>query len=169
MLACGFKPMCRYVRTCVCAYAHATDSIAFVRLFGQRSTVKRSICAMFAAHIDCHTNDARTQILLLASRSACSQWLLAEVVRCARAVHRARTHFVDGVVRPDNADIVAIRAHILQFVRRLIVRPGEENKDDELQAMFNYVSTVLEVRTVRALGEHVHVCRMTTCTMCCTH
>jgi signal transduction protein with GAF and PtsI domain len=60
-------------------------------------------------------------------------------------------------VRPDNADIVIIRSHILQFVRRLILRAGDENKDDELQAMFNYVSTVLEVRAARAQREHVRV------------
>ncbi len=62
-------------------------------------------------------------------------------------LHCIRNFTVDGA-RPDNSDIVTIRTNILQFVKRLILRPPEVDtfsKDDELQALFNYMATVIEV------------------------
>ena len=64
---------------------------------------------------------------------------------------RAKSGFaprgLDGP-RPDNGDIVTIRTAILQFVRRLVLKPLDGDtfaKDDELQALFNFMATVHEV------------------------
>lgn len=51
--------------------------------------------------------------------------------------------FVDGP-RPADADIIAIRAYILLFLKQLILI-GNGVKEDELQSILNYLSTVNEV------------------------
>jgi len=58
--------------------------------------------------------------------------------------------FVAGISdgpRPADADIIAIRAYILLFLKQLILI-GNGVKEDELQSILNYLSTVNEVKRV---------------------
>jgi hypothetical protein len=50
---------------------------------------------------------------------------------------------VDGP-RPSDVDIIAIRAYILLFLKQLILI-GNGVKEDELQSILNYLTTVYEV------------------------
>ena len=51
--------------------------------------------------------------------------------------------FSDGP-RPPQKDILAIRAYILLFLKQLIMI-GSGVKDDELQSVLNYLTTMHEV------------------------
>ena len=51
---------------------------------------------------------------------------------------------IDGL-RPSDVDIIAIRAYILLFLKQLILI-GNGVKEDELQSILNYLTTVYEVR-----------------------
>uniref|UniRef100_A0A336M010 CSON009290 protein n=1 Tax=Culicoides sonorensis TaxID=179676 RepID=A0A336M010_CULSO len=48
-----------------------------------------------------------------------------------------------GTYRPSQKDIITIRAYILLFLKQLILT-GNGSKDDELQSILNYLSTVTE-------------------------
>jgi len=50
---------------------------------------------------------------------------------------------VDGP-RPSDADIIAIRAYVLLFLKQLILI-GNGVKEDELQSILNFLTTVNEV------------------------
>lgn len=52
--------------------------------------------------------------------------------------------FLDGP-RPAQKDILAIRAYILLFLKQLIMI-GNGVKDDELQSILNYLTTIHEVK-----------------------
>ena len=49
--------------------------------------------------------------------------------------------------RPADVDIIAIRAYILLFLKQLILI-GNGVKEDELQSILNYLTTVYEVSNV---------------------
>lgn len=51
--------------------------------------------------------------------------------------------FTDGP-RPQQKDILAIRSYILLFLKQLIMI-GNGVKDDELQSILNYLTTIHEV------------------------
>lgn len=51
--------------------------------------------------------------------------------------------FLDGP-RPPQKDILAIRAYILLFLKQLVMI-GNGVKDDELQSILNYLTTMHEV------------------------
>lgn len=51
--------------------------------------------------------------------------------------------FIDGP-RPQQKDILAIRSYILLFLKQLIMI-GNGVKDDELQSILNYLTTMHEV------------------------
>lgn len=51
--------------------------------------------------------------------------------------------------RPQQKDILAIRAYILLFLKQLIMI-GNGVKDDELQSILNYLTTMHEVSLCRA-------------------
>jgi len=53
-------------------------------------------------------------------------------------------YFKDGP-RPSDSDILAIRAYILLFLKQLILI-GNGVKEDELQSILNYLTTVYEVK-----------------------
>lgn len=52
--------------------------------------------------------------------------------------------FPDGH-RPDKKDVVSIRSFILLFLKQLVLK-GNGVKEDELQSILNYLTTVHEVR-----------------------
>ena len=52
------------------------------------------------------------------------------------------------ITRPSEADIVTIRSHILDFVKKLVMI-GAGVKEDELQSILNYLTTVQEDRNLR--------------------
>ncbi len=46
--------------------------------------------------------------------------------------------------RPDREEIVAVRSYMLLFVKQLVMMGGGASKDDELQSILNYLTTVQE-------------------------
>lgn len=54
--------------------------------------------------------------------------------------------FADGK-RLSQKDIISIRSYILMFLKQLILI-GNGNKDDELQSILNFLTTVNEVRRI---------------------
>lgn len=50
--------------------------------------------------------------------------------------------------RPSRKDVLQIRSHMLVFLRQLIII-GNGVKEDELQSILNYLSTIHEVRPRR--------------------
>ena len=61
--------------------------------------------------------------------------------------------FLDGP-RPPQKDILAIRAYILLFLKQLIMI-GNGVKDDELQSILNYLTTMHEVNIFLFSAESV--------------
>uniref|UniRef100_T1J4P2 BEACH-type PH domain-containing protein n=1 Tax=Strigamia maritima TaxID=126957 RepID=T1J4P2_STRMM len=53
--------------------------------------------------------------------------------------------------RPNRNEIISIRSYILLFLRQLILK-GNGIKDDELQSILNYLTTIHEVRHVNTLN-----------------
>lgn len=58
--------------------------------------------------------------------------------------------YLDGP-RPDQKDILLIRSYILLFMKQLIMI-GSGIKDDELQSLLNYLTTVHEVGKENIFG-----------------
>ena len=52
------------------------------------------------------------------------------------------------ITRPSEQDIVTIRSYILDFVKKLVMI-GAGVKEDELQSILNYLTTVQEDRNLR--------------------
>lgn len=52
--------------------------------------------------------------------------------------------------RPAQKDILAIRAYILLFLKQLIM-VGNGVKDDELQSILNFLTTIHEVRRCKMI------------------
>ena len=58
--------------------------------------------------------------------------------------------------RPSKKDVLLIRSHMLLFLRQLILI-GNGVKEDELQSILNYLSTIHEVMTAAILSVGVIV------------
>lgn len=78
-------------------------------------------------------------------------WLVEFILELQFAIHFTLNFTAN--VKPASEDLIKIRSLILTFVRKLVLKdlnsPDVQmsNKDDELQGILNYLSTMQEVFT----------------------
>ena len=65
-------------------------------------------------------------------------------------------NFIADGPRPNEKDIVSLRAYMLLFLKQLIMI-GNGVKEDELQAILNYLSTMHEVKTFLYYSFFLHI------------